>query len=219
RDLWNTSPSIRLEDWKVTALPRIEPWTLPRTTTSSAMRAPMIRARSPITMRWAWTSPWISPSICTSPFDSRLPVMARSAPMTEAEPWPRTGGLAATGGAAGASRRDASPVLPASDGPSRSGFLVNIDALLQEAPPHGNCPLNMDHGLGHRHAWAWARLGLKRAWAWSVLGPYAHRANAGFGDRAMVASGRPRLGRGQGARPGQLHGGPVCKKGAPGRSR
>ena len=37
-DLWNTSPSMRLEDWNVTLLPRIDPCTLPRTTISSAIR-------------------------------------------------------------------------------------------------------------------------------------------------------------------------------------
>src|SRR5215467_67844 len=98
------------------------------------MRAPVIRARSPMTIRWAWTSPWISPSICTSPLDSRLPVMERSAPITEAEAFPRTAGpaLAVAGCAVGAILGDGGPGLPASaDEPPLSGFLVNIDALLR----------------------------------------------------------------------------------------
>ncbi|CAN1722375.1 protein of unknown function [Hyphomicrobium sp. 1Nfss2.1] len=30
-----------------------------------------------------WMSPWISPSICTSPLETRLPLMVRSGPMTD----------------------------------------------------------------------------------------------------------------------------------------
>ena len=58
----------------------------------------------------------------------------------------------AAGEAVGASLCDAGADLPPSDdGPSRSGFLVNIYALLRPASPC-SCRLNMDHAAGHRRA-------------------------------------------------------------------
>ena len=61
--LWNTSASTRPEDVNVTALPRIAPWALPRTSIVSATRLPVVRACSPMTMRWARMSPSTWPSI------------------------------------------------------------------------------------------------------------------------------------------------------------
>src|SRR5262245_15936323 len=145
------------------------------------MRAPMIRARSPMTMRWAWMSPWISPSICTSPFDSRLPVMERSAPMTEAERLPRAGaggGLTAAGGGAGACRCDAGGVLPPADGPSRSGFLVNMDCPTPPGAPPMEALLT------------WIMAAVTAAWRFGL------GTSAGFRDWAMVAWDLPGLGRG-----------------------
>src|SRR5262245_38691312 len=56
-----------------------------------------------------------------------------------------------------------------------------------QAPPPWNGPLNMDHGPGHRCAWA------RHASAWDARGPAGLRAGrrAGFGGRAVVACLRP----------------------------
>src|SRR5438046_2642062 len=77
---------------------------------------------------------------CTSPLDSRLPVMVRSVPITDAEPFPRAFGpgraLGTTGGPPAGLREGTIPTLPASmREPSFSGFFVNIDTLLQEILP------------------------------------------------------------------------------------
>src|SRR4026207_116531 len=100
-------------------------------------------------------SPCTSPSTCTSPFDSRLPVMERSAPMSEAPPelpaFARGAAPARALCAPDGGLGDGMPGLAESDGePSLSGLLVNISPLLRHLASHPRMALNTDRGIRHR---------------------------------------------------------------------
>ena len=76
----------------------MRPITLPRTVTSSENISPWISALSPITNPTLRTSPSTRPSICTSPVETRVPLITMSELMMDgAESWRgRLGALAGT---------------------------------------------------------------------------------------------------------------------------